>query len=117
MTTQPLTPRNPAIVVVAVNTVVLAERLQHYGIPTDSGNVEPTLAVQRISTAAELITFINTVPDPTLPWCVIPHGWPERFDYSYLINNMRSYFGQEETMSSCIDMLNNEYAIDPKKLT
>lgn len=116
MTTQPLTPRNASIVVVAPSAHVLADALKQYGIPTDAGNVEPTLAVERISTMQELRDFIATVPDPTLPWCIIPTGWPLSQHWSDIVHSMRAYFGQEQTMSSCIDMLNNEYAVDPKKL-
>lgn len=112
MTTQPLTPRKPAMVAVAPSANVLAHALLQYGIPTDAGNVEPTVTVTRISTRADLTAFLATVPSPSLPWCLLPGNW----DYSSLVNSMRAYFGQEQTMSSCLDMLNNEYAVNPRNL-
>lgn len=112
MTTQPLTPRKPAMVVLAPSANVLAHAVSQYGIPTDAGNVEPNVTITRISSRADLNAFLATVPSPTLPWCLLPGDW----EYIGLVNSMRTYFGQEQTMSSCLDMLNNEYAIHPSKL-
>lgn len=116
MTTQPLTPENVSIIVVAPSAGVLEQALLQYGIPTDAGNVEPTLAVARVSTLAECKTLIDTAPPTTRPWALISVGWPfPSNELRDIIDSMRTYFGQEQTLSSAIRAMNNEYAIDPKR--
>lgn len=115
MTTQPLTPEAATIIVVAKSTAIVNEQLVKYGIPTDAGNVAPTLAVQVISSSAGLITYLATVPSATLRWCVLPAGM-EPSVVAAIVLRMTTYFGPMHNFSNTIRMLNNEYSIDPAKL-
>jgi len=117
MTTQPLTPENTTVIIVAPDQNAIDHAKLQYGMPIDAPNVEPTLTVVRISTRAELLAYIATAPSPTLPWTAIPVGWGNLYDvYIWISNSMIGYFGSRQTLSSALRMINNEYAIQPKDL-
>lgn len=115
MTTQPLTPQNTHIIILAANATLVAEMLKQYGIPTDSGNIEPTLTVTQIHSMVDLTAFLGTAPSPTLPWCVLSRGnLPAQLQLAH--DSMVNYFDDAQTLASCLSMRNNEYAIQPKLL-
>lgn len=113
MTTQPLTPENPHIVALGPDTRVDHDLLR-YGIPTDDGNVEPTLTVTRIRTTGELTTFLATNPSASLPWYT--SGFTLLADGHYMYDRLYAYFGPSKTLAECLRMANNEYAIKPQLL-
>lgn len=112
MTTQPLTPQSTHVVFVG-SDIAIDDALRAYGIPTDAGNVEPTLTVTRLRTYAEVTAFIATVPSPLLPWAVCRTDLP---DIINIASRLTSYFGQAQTVASAMAALNNEYAIHPSRL-
>ena len=113
MTTQPLTPANPHVVILGPD-VRITDLLLKYGVPTDAGNVEPTLTVTRIRSVAEWTTFKGTAPSASLPWCA--SGWTLLADGQLLYDMLYAYFGAAKTPSECLSMQNNEYAIHPRLL-
>ncbi len=106
MSKQPLTPRNAEIILVSDSIDNINHKIQAYNVPSDPGDITPTITIHKISSYEEFMSFISTAPSATLPWAVVEPCLNRK-----LIMHMEAYFDANQSVSSCFDMVNNEYAI------
>lgn len=103
MSLQPLTNRQPEIVVIAATQQQVDDELRNYNFETDgTDSVPPTVTTRVYVTSTE---FIVDAPDASIP-CVIMGGADTQ-----LVRYAQEWCTNIVTMATALSMRNNEYAI------
>ena len=103
MSLQPLTNRNPEIVVIAVSQQQVQDELRNYNFELDgTGAIPPTVAARIYTTSVD---FIVDPPDADLPCAMLAGANP------VLVREAYAWCNNVMPMAKALSMRNNEYAI------
>lgn len=103
MSEHPLTPQNTKIIVCGVDANQIADAVAKYG--TDVA----TVTVVSVVTVADAAAA-RAAHSALTPWCILAHA------NEFAIGGLQRFFGSPRTLSDCLRMTPNDYAINPRLL-